>query len=224
MTEPLACYSVVSKLLDQDPHTTHHPILCSLPGQQICMCYLILKAYLTTCKVQQQLQDQAGGEGIQQGEESMQLAGRDAQIELPTNQVGRSRGAEGRRRGRGGREGGVEVSWQEGECQGEVARGRGGGVGGDGRSGMSWELGGRRNRICLHFQAYGSQGMTWLTQKQASTDLWTYSSAGTASPICTGAQQLFQTDPPSPLPASLPQPIPNLIAVNQLPKQTEPNE
>ena len=110
MTKPLACYRVISKILDQDPHTTHHPFLCSLPVQQICMCCLILKASLTTCKVQQQLPDQAAGGGRLQGGSSMQLAGKDALIELPTNQVGRSRGAEGRRRGRGGREGGVEVS------------------------------------------------------------------------------------------------------------------
>ena len=110
MIEPLACYRVISKILDQDPHTTHYPILCSLPVQQIYNSLFQIPMLGTTCKAQQQLPDQAAGGGRLRGVRSMQLAGRDALIELPTNQVGRSRGAEGRRRGRGGREGGVEVS------------------------------------------------------------------------------------------------------------------
>ena len=109
VTEPLACYRVISKILDQDPHTAHHPILCSLPVKQMCN-FSFTKAFLTTCKVQQLLQDQVAEGGRLREERSRQQVGRDAQIELPTNQEGRSRGAEGRRRGRGGREGGVEVS------------------------------------------------------------------------------------------------------------------
>ena len=109
MTEPLACYRVISKILDQDPHTAHHSILRSLPVQLI-SCFSFTKVSLATCKVQQLLLDQVAGGGRLQEGESRQLEERDAQIELPTNQEGRSRGAEGRRKGKEGREGEGEES------------------------------------------------------------------------------------------------------------------
>ena len=150
------------------------------------------------------LQDQAAWVWRLREGRSRLPGGMDARIVLPTIQVGHSRGAGGRRRGRGGREGGGEVSWQVGEHQEEVARGIGGGVGGDGRSGMSWELGGKCKRICLHFQVHGSQGMTWLTDfNKASTDLWSYSSAGTPSRSAPAHNSCFQlTLPASALPCS----------------------